>query len=415
MSIALGVVADDLTGACDVAAGLATAGLDVDVLLGVPGAQEPPTGDVAIVALKSRTAPTAEAVGDSTAAARALRRWGAERLYQKYCSTFDSTRTGNIGPVADAFGDLGVGPTIGTPATPTVGRSMYDGHLFVDGRLLSESPLAQHPLTPMRDPDLVRVLGRQTDRPVALVRYSVVRNGAVAIAEALRSAEQQGAGHVLVDALDDEDLDALAAALDSRPGAALGGAAGLAAALGRRLSRPASRDVQPPPEGRCLILVGSASQRTARQLAAYGGPTFAFRAIDAISAADETADAAIEAIRDLEHPLVAAQASPDEVAEAQRRFGVAESAAAIERLLARIASRAVADLGVRRVLVAGGETSGAVITALGVSRLRVRRVVDPGVPWMSAEDRGGRSLDLCLKSGNFGSDELFLRAWEEVP
>ncbi|MFD5214028.1 3-oxo-tetronate kinase [Microbacterium sp. NPDC058345] len=419
MTPGLGVVADDLTGACDVAAGLSALGLHAQISLGIPDAADRPDADVAVVALKARTAPAASAVADSIAAARMLRGWGATLIYQKYCSTFDSTDAGNIGPVADGLLDEMTADAIsvGTPATPSVGRTLHHGHLFVGDRLLSESSLAQHPLTPMHDPDLVRVLARQTPHAVGLVPIEEVRRGASAVAAAIRRLRARGVRHLLVDAVLDDDLDAVAAALAETPDVLAGGAAGLITAIARSLAPGRPQPPPPAPEGKPLILSGSGSERTRAQVAAHGGPRFDLDP-DAVAAdAQAAVDDALAFLRDTGEgvPLITATAEPDEVARTQQRWGRERSAQLIENALGRIASAAVAEHGVRRILVAGGETSGAVAAALGVRTLRVRRVVAPGVAWTTAADRAGRMLDLCLKSGNFGGVDLLAAAWEEAP
>ncbi|ONI71498.1 hypothetical protein BWI15_15060 [Kribbella sp. ALI-6-A] len=413
----LGVVADDLTGACDLAGGVAHAGLTTSVTLGVPTEPIPSDVDCAVVALKSRTNDPAEAVRDSLAAARALRDAGVRYVYQKYCSTFDSTDRGNIGPVADALVDL-LGPdaiSLGTPATPQVGRTQYLGHLFVNGQLLSESSLRDHPLTPMTDANLVRVLGRQTTRSVGLVDHSVVRRGAAAIAAAVKaaavkasavktaavkaSAVQASAGaaghramleaehvdavhrHLLVDAVEDADLDRLAEAIALLDvPVVLGGGAGLAVALARSMAGAAERGPEelPPIEaGARLIISGSGSERTRAQVGAFQGRVIS---VDPLALAADG------------------------------------SASVINRLVRELAEaiRAVDDLGVRRMIVAGGETSGAVAAALGVKTVRIGALAAPGVPWTYATVRD-RPIALLLKSGNFGGPDLFDTAWEVAP
>lgn len=416
MTIELGVIADDITGACDVAAGVSAAGLGAEVRLGVPDPSAPPTDACVIVALKSRTAPPAQAVAESVEAARILRSWGARRLYQKYCSTFDSTDRGNIGPVADALIDeLGsAAASVGTPATPAVARTMHRGHLFVGDRLLSESSLAHHPLTPMRDPDLVRVLGRQTPHRVGLVPIETVHAGAAAVAGLVRELRADGVRHVLLDAVEETDLDAAAAAVEASEDLLLGGAAGLAVALARRLAGGDAPGVSPPPPGRALILSGSGSERTRAQVAAFDGPRWNLH-VDALAADLDAAVAEALAFvgRARGIPLVSATVDPPEVARAQERWGRDRAASLVEEALARIAVGAVEALGVRRILVAGGETSGAVAAALEVSTLRVRRVAAPGVAWTTARDASDRALDLCFKSGNFGGTDFLTAAFEE--
>ena len=413
--MSIGVIADDITGACDVAAGVTSAGLSAEVRLGIPDAAEPTDAACVVVALKSRTAPSADAVAASVASAAALRSWHVQTLYQKYCSTFDSTDEGNIGPVADALLDL-VGPTaasIGTPATPRVGRTVHRGHLFVGDRLLSESSLARHPLTPMTDPDLVRVLGRQTSRPVGCIPIEAVRAGVQAVRDRIDALRSAGVRHLLADAVEDEDLDVLATATAGMPDVVLGGAAGLVAAVARRVGTAADGRPAPAPSGRRLLLSGSASERTRAQVAAFAGRVFVIDADAAVRDPEAVIAAALAFVAGAELPLVSATADPPQVHRAQAAWGAVRAAAAVEHVLGRVAQRAVADLGVRRILVAGGETSGAVAQALQVRRLHVRRVVSVGVPWMTAADPAGRRLDLCFKSGNFGEVDLFTRAWEE--
>jgi uncharacterized protein YgbK (DUF1537 family) len=416
VTVVLGVIADDITGACDVAAGVTAAGMTAEVRLGVPHLSDAPTTECVIVALKSRTSPVALAVGESVASARVLRAWGARSLYQKYCSTFDSTDAGNIGPVADALLDElgGAAIAFGTPATPAVGRTMHRGHLFVGDRLLSESSLAHHPLTPMRDPDLVRVLGRQTPHAVGLVATEAVRSGAAAVGGELDRLQAAGVRHVLFDAVFEEDLDAAAAAAVDRDDLLLGGAAGLVVALARRRGSGTRIAPEPPPAGGRLVLSGSGSERTRAQVAAFEGSV---HTVDVAALAEDLDAAVADAVAFVSAadgiPLVTATAEPEAVALAQKKWGRERAAALVEEALARIAVEAVETSGVRRILVAGGETSGAVAAALGVSTLRVRRVAAPGVAWTTAADPAGRALDLCFKSGNFGGTDFFADAWTE--
>ncbi|BDZ45691.1 3-oxo-tetronate kinase [Naasia aerilata] len=420
----LGVIADDVTGACDVAGGVAAAGVRTSVYLGVPGADA--TDDAAdeclVVALKTRTVPAEQAVAESAEAARWLRAHGATRLYQKYCSTFDSTDRGNIGPVADALAPVD-GISVGTPATPAAGRTQYLGHLFVGDRLLSESSMRDHPLTPMRDSDLVAVLSRQTSSRVELVPLPTVRSGATELAAELDRRAGAGARHLLVDAIADSDLDALAAALDRvQTPLVLGGGAGIALALARRTGHGSGVAAEAvPPGGPRLILSGSASLRTREQVAAFDGPVVAVDplAIDREGTAPVLAAvrAALSASGDTP-VLVSATVGPERVRDAQQRLGAERAAGLLESALASAGLLGVAELGVRRLIVAGGETSGAAVAALGLRRLAVGRLAAPGVPWTTgaaAAVGGSPTVALLLKSGNFGEPDLFTRAWESAP
>ena len=333
--------------------------------------------------------------------------------------------------------------TIGTPATPAVGRTQYQGHLFVYDRLLSESSLRTHPLTPMHDPDLVRVLSRQTPGTVGLVRHEAVRRGVDAVRRDLIARREAGAVHVLVDALDDDDLDVLAEAtsggdfgsdsdFDSdRDGdfagrAVFAGGAGFAAALARRLAQSLRADAAAESAlpvvgaGRRLVLSGSGSERTREQVTAFDHTRLALdvRALARDEGTEiERVCAALRREYD-EHPdrpvLVAATAEPREVSAIQAELGVAASAALVEGALAELAAVAVTSLGVTRVIVAGGETSGAVTSRLGVRMLRVAGLAAPGVPWMVATV-DGEPIALLLKSGNFGEVDLFTQGFEVAP
>lgn len=417
--VPFGAVADDITGACDLADATAEAGAATVVRCGVPGDEPVPPCDVAIVALKSRTAPVDRAVRESQLAAQWL---VADALYQKYCSTFDSTDAGNIGPVANALRDERL--SVATPATPRAERTVYQGHLFVRRQLLAESPMRHHPLTPMRDSDLVAVLGRQTRNRVGLVPHEVLRRGPDAVRAALDAARADGTAHLLLDALDERDLDlladaALAAARDEP--LLFGGAAGFGAALVRRSGVPKSAAARACPEGtgeRRLIVSGSCSARTREQVAAFDGPTLTLSPLDLADDPEATVNdivhAAERAFCETDAPvLVSSSAGPDEVRVFESTLGSGRAAELLENASGEIARRAVAELGVRRLLVAGGETSGAVVAALGVATLRVGSAAAPGVPWMVPTD--DPSLALLLKSGNFGAPDLFGTAWEVCP
>ncbi len=415
----LGAIADDLTGATDLALTLAREGMKTVQVVGVP----PPGFDIGdaeavVVALKSRTIPAADAVRLSLKAASWLRAAGARQFIFKYCSTFDSTPEGNIGPVAEAlmtFLDAKV--AIACPAFPANKRTVYRGHLFVGDALLSDSPMKDHPLTPMRDANLVRVLQAQTRLPVGLVAREAVAAGPAAIRAAFDDAAADGPRLLIVDAIEDDDLRAIGVAaadlalITGGSGIALGlpenfRAAGLIEGRGApaRLTAPA---------GKSVILAGSCSTATRRQVAAAIAAGVPALKIDPLALADgslavDDVVAFIEAAG--EGPALAfASDEPEAVAKAQATLGRERAGAIVEELFAEVAMRLRAR-GYTRFVVAGGETSGAVVQALGVAALVIGPEIDPGVPWTTSLGEAA-PVALALKSGNFGTDDFFLKAW----
>jgi uncharacterized protein YgbK (DUF1537 family) len=416
----LGAIADDVTGATDLCSTLVRGGMRTVQTMGVAREVDLPEIDSLVVGLKSRTAPVAQAVADSLDALAWLRELGAQQFFFKYCSTFDSTPEGNIGPVADALLDaLGADFTIVCPVYPTNGRTLYQGHLFVRDRLLSESSMATHPLTPMTDADLVRVLGRQTSRSVGLVPYAVVRKGAAAIDARLEELRGRGITYAVVDALEDDDLRAIGAAAATLP--LVTGGSGVALGLPdnfRRRGLLPERLVAagaPRVDGPAVVLAGSSSAATQEQVRRMAArfPALKVDVLDAERNGGAERLAAAAAARLADGPvLVYATASPDEVAAVQERVGAERAGHVIESVLAQVA-RAVVAGGARRIVVAGGETSGAVVNALGVRALAVGDEIAPGVPWMTS--LGDPPLALALKSGNFGGPDFFLEALEARP
>ncbi|MDH3667887.1 MAG: four-carbon acid sugar kinase family protein [Paracoccaceae bacterium] len=422
MTVLLGAVADDFTGATDLASMLARGGMRTVLRLGAPDADEPaPGAEAVVVALKSRTAPVEEAVAQSVASWRWAAQAGAEQCYFKYCSTFDSTPHGNIGPVAEALmAATGAVQTIYCPAFPENGRTIYQGKLFVFDQLLSESGMRNHPLTPMTDADLRRVLGTQLSdgAEVGLVPWATVVRGAGAIREALAALAASGAAHVIVDALTDADLAALGQAVADMPlvTAASGLGLGLAASFGAagRLAG-GQPDALPQIGGETLLLSGSCSTATNDQVARWRNDGAALMQLDPLALADgqETADSVMDWLRGQAGPaLIAATQPPDAVEAAQRALGRNRAAALVEDTLATIAVMA-RGAGTRRFVVAGGETSGAVAKALGAERLAVGPSIAPGVPWCAT--LGPNPVALALKSGNFGGETFFADALESAP
>jgi len=420
MSVLLGCVADDFTGATDLANTLVRRGMRTVQLFGAPRPGAPvPDVDAIVVALKSRTAPVAEAVRDSLAALDWLRRAGARQFFFKYCSTFDSTKEGNIGPVAEALmAAVETDFTIYCPAFPENGRTICHGYLFVGDVLLSESGMKDHPLTPMTDASLVRWLRHQTKHPVGLVPHSVVDQGPAAIAAAFSRLRAAGVRHAVVDALNDRHLDAIGfacAELKLVTGGS-GVALGLPENFRRRdLLKQARADALPQIGGLAAVLAGSCSQATLGQIAHMAERRPAFRVEpQALARGDDVVGAALAFARPklAEGPvLIYASAAPDEVRRAQAELGRERAGALVEQAMAAIAE-GLAAAGVRRLVVAGGETSGAVVQALGVTGIRIGPQIDPGVPWTAS--LGEPALALALKSGNFGAPDFFLKAFDRL-
>jgi len=419
----LGCIADDLTGATDLSLMLTQEGLRTVQSTGIPSPElDLTSADALVIALKSRSIPAGNAVAMSLEAAHRLRALGAQRFLFKYCSTFDSTDAGNIGPVSEALLDfVGGGQTIACPAFPRAGRTIYSGHLFVNGVLLSESPMKDHPLNPMRDSDLRRVLGRQTNLPVGLIAFVDVDAGPERIKAALAREAQAGKSISIVDAVTDRHLRDIGAALAHLPlitggsGIAMGlPAAYLASGLLSNLTPPPT--MMTAPSGREAILAGSCSAATRQQVAVAlqaGLPGFQ---IDPRHLADgsQTAADVLDWVdkQSGDRPiLVYSSAGPEVVRQTQERLGRDAAGAMVEDVIAAVA-RDLQQRGFARLLVAGGETSGAVVHALNAQALSIGPEIDPGVPW--TRTLSGHDMALALKSGNFGTPDFFLKAWKQL-
>lgn len=412
----LGVVADDFTGATDVASMLVRSGMRTMQVVGVPEGPPPAGADAVVVALKSRTTPVDDAVRESLAALQWLRGAGARQFYFKYCSTFDSTPRGNIGPVAEAMmAALGTDFTIACPAFPENGRTIFRGHLFVGDQLLSDSGMRNHPLTPMTDADLVRVLQPQCEGRVGLLRYDAVRAGVPAARARIAALRAEGVRIAVADAIDNDDLRVLAEACADLPlltagsGLALGLPALYAAQGWLRLDEHAAS--LETVGGAAAVLSGSCSTATNAQVAAWEAAGRPMRRIDprALARGEPVVDEVLQWARAAVAQgavLISATAAPEVLRAVQAELGAARAGELVEQALARLA-RGLVDAGVRRLVVAGGETSGAVVQGLGVRALRIGPAICPGVPWTRAE---GRTLKLALKSGNFGAPTFFADA-----
>lgn len=417
MSIKLGCIADDFTGATDLANNLVRAGMRTVQTIGIPGEPLRGAADAVVVALKTRTLPAAEAVAQSLATLEWLLAQGSEQIYFKYCSTFDSTPEGNIGPVADALMTrLDTDFTIATPAFPDNKRTVFKGYLFAGDVLLNESGMQHHPLTPMTDPNLVRVLSAQTSRRVGLIDYSVVARGSEAIRARIQELQAQGVGIAIVDAVSNDDLLALGPALAGMPlvTAGSGVAIGLPGNWGLAAASADAR--QPRQRGLQAVVAGSCSAATNGQVAAFiesGRPALALNPRRLAAGHDVVGEALAWAdARMRDGPvLIYSTAQPAQVRQAQSELGAARAGAMIEDAIARIAAGLV-ERGVRQLIVAGGETSGAVVQALGLQQIAIGEQIDPGVPWCSGHAPVAQGdISIALKSGNFGTPDFFIKAF----
>ena len=428
MSLLLGCIADDFTGATDLANNLVRSGMRVVQTIGVPAQALQADVDAVVVALKSRTLPPEEAVAQSLQALAWLKAQGVQQVYFKYCSTFDSwyrgDQRGNIGPVSEALmAALGSDFTIATPAFPDNQRTVFKGYLFVGDGLLSESGMKDHPLTPMNDANLVRVLQAQCQHPVGLIDHKTVAQGAEAIRARIQALRADGVRLAVVDAVSNEDLMRLGPALKELPlvTAGSGVAIGLPANWGLKPSPTTSR--LPVAHGSQAIVSGSCSQATLGQVADFqqrGGPAWS---LDPLRLTDDQAMAGcVQEALAWAAPLLArgpvlvySTSEPSAVQAIQSQMGAGVAGHRVEQTLAQIAHGLV-QLGVRQLVVAGGETSGACVQALAIEQLQIGPQIDPGVPWCHAPTAlaPGQGVHVALKSGNFGTPDFFHKSLAQL-
>jgi uncharacterized protein YgbK (DUF1537 family) len=409
----IGAIADDSTGASDLANTLTRRGMRTVQTVGIPRSA-PVEADACVVSLKTRSIAPEEAVRQSLDACRWLRQRGARQILFKYCSTFDSTPEGNIGPVAEALiSELDAPVAVVCPAFPENGRTIYQGHLFVGDRLLSESGMESHPLTPMTDPDLRRWLQRQTSVPVGLVAYPIVARGAEAIQEALGREAAAGRRLVVIDALSDSDLLAIGAAVAGT--VLVTGGSGISLGLPDNFVRQGlmkpHRSAAHAIDGAGIVLSGSCSRASRRQVEEFEREHPAFPVeTEALMTGAASADTIVAQVvpRLAETPIIYSTADPERVQAAQERFGRARVTDAIEHLFGDLAVR-LTQAGVRRIVVGGGETSGAVVAALGVDQMSIGPEIDPGVPALYSQLES-HPIGLALKSGNFGGPDFYAKA-----
>ncbi len=420
--IHLGCIADDFTGATDLANNLVRAGMRVVQTIGVPSSPLGAEVDAVVVALKSRTIAPQEAIEQSWQALAWLQAQGAEQIYFKYCSTFDSTAQGNIGPVTEALMQaLNTDFTIATPAFPDNGRTVFKGYLFVGDVLLNESGMQHHPLTPMLDANLVRLMPAQCKGKVGLIDHRTVAQGAQAIAQRVSDLKAQGVSIAVVDAVSNDDLLRLGPALKTMPlvTAGSGVAIGLPANFG--LSPTPQASVLPKAQGLQAVVSGSCSQATNRQVAHFkqsGRPAWAIDPLALANSTSQGADVVAQALQWAQPHLqsgpvlVYSTDAPEAVKAVQTQLGVEAAGALVENTMAAIA-KGLVDLGVQQLVVAGGETSGACVQALNITQLQIGPQIDPGVPWCHAHT-SAKAIHLTLKSGNFGTDDFFTKAFQQL-
>ncbi|MDR7020996.1 3-oxo-tetronate kinase [Aeromonas salmonicida] len=410
----LGVIADDFTGATDIAGFLVENGLATLQFSGIPAKADLTGVDAVVISLKSRSCPADEAVQDSLAALDWLKARGCPRIYQKYCSTFDSTATGNIGPVTDALlAALESQFTLICPALPVNGRTVYQGNLFVGAQPLDESGMRHHPITPMTDSNLLRLMETQARGRAGLVPFSTIDKGAAAIAEAFEQLTQDGVRYAVVDTLTEQHLLDIAAAAIDMP--LVTGGSGLAIGLARQLGSgdlQGAREAGWPRGSRAVVLSGSCSEMTNRQVARYQAiaPALALDVAACLTRADYPAELVRWVLSQsvTPAPMLHATTSPGELAAIQARHGRDAASEAVEQCFAQVAVL-LREAGVESFIIAGGETSSRITQALGIAAFHIGPQIAPGVPWVRATDA---PLSLALKSGNFGDETFFSRAQE---
>ena len=412
----LGCIADDFTGATDLANNLVRAGMRVVQTIGIPNAPLSAEVDAVVVALKSRTIAPQDAIDQSLQALQWLQTQAAQQIYFKYCSTFDSTAQGNIGPVTEALMQaLQTDFTIATPAFPDNGRTVFKGYLFVGDVLLNESGMQHHPLTPMTDANLVRVMQAQCTSKVGLLTHKTIAQGTASIGQEITNLKQQGVRIAIVDAVSNDDLMRLGPALKGMPLVTAGSGVAIGLPQNFGLSPTPQASVLPKASGLQAVVSGSCSQATNRQVAhfkATGRPAFL---IDPLHLQGSWEDLVKEVLTWAQGHLasgpvlVYSTATPESVQAVQSQLGVEAAGHQVEQALAAIA-RGLVELGVQQMVVAGGETSGACVQALAIEQLQIGPQIDPGVPWCHAHTPMG-SMHITLKSGNFGTDDFFTKAF----
>ncbi len=417
----LGVIADDFTGATDIASFLVQNGLSTIQFNGVPHSSDTLDAQAIVISLKSRSCPAEQAIKQSLAALKWLQQQGCERFYFKYCSTFDSTAQGNIGPVTDALlAALGETQTVICPALPVNGRTVYQGHLFVGEQLLSDSGMRHHPVTPMTDSNLLRLMESQAKGKAGLIAAPIVGQGAQAVRRKLDELYEQGINYVAIDTLNEQHLLTQGEAL--RDMRLVTGGSGLAIGLARQWAaanagQRSAEDAGRPQGERAVVMSGSCSQMTNLQVSAYRqqAPAQEVLVERCLGDVENYAQQLCDWVGDNSHqalaPLLFATADARQLQVIQQQYGAQRSSEAVENLFAAV-TRELKSRGWQRFIVAGGETSGVVAQSLGVTAFHIGPTISPGVPWVRDIQQ---PLSLALKSGNFGDEQFFRRAQTEFP
>lgn len=420
MTTFLGCIADDFTGATDLASMLARSGVNVSLRIGVPLSTPENTAEIEVIALKTRSISASKAIEESLSALKWLKEAGAKKYFFKYCSTFDSTAEGNIGPVSEALmNELKVDQTIYCPAFPENGRSIYMGNLFVGQKLLSESSMKDHPLTPMNDSNLMRLLSAQVSRRVGLADRIVVNSGVNSLKEKLISLKENDVPHVIVDAVADTDLDTIASACQDMDFITGGSALAMPLAEFYKASGKISANdnsfMNKKLNTGSIILSGSCSEMTIIQVKNFIQRGAAAFQLDPIDLAENGVKKVLDWLssRDFtKNIIIYATSDPDTVKKVQTELGVDMAGKIVEQGLSECAI-AARELGIKNFIIAGGETSGAITKALNVRQLDIGIEIAPGVPWTFSGKRNNQ-IALSLKSGNFGSEEFFTEALSKL-
>ena len=420
MTTFLGCIADDFTGATDLASMLARSGVNVSLRIGVPLSTPENTAEIEVIALKTRSISASKAIEESLSALKWLKEAGAKKYFFKYCSTFDSTAEGNIGPVSEALmNELKVDQTIYCPAFPENGRSIYMGNLFVGQKLLSESSMKDHPLTPMNDSNLMRLLSAQVSRRVGLADRIVVNSGVNSLKEKLISLKENDVPHVIVDAVADTDLDTIASACQDMDFITGGSALAMPLAEFYKASGKISENdnsfMNKKLNTGSIILSGSCSEMTIIQVKNFIQRGAAAFQLDPIDLAENGVKKVLDWLSSQDFTkniIIYATSDPDTVKKVQTELGVDMAGKIVEQGLSECAI-AARELGIKNFIIAGGETSGAITKALNVRQLDIGIEIAPGVPWTFSGKRNNQ-IALSLKSGNFGSEEFFTEALNKL-